>query len=98
MEELKITKERVLAAAWDCPTAKEVLKKLFPEVFKESPPEWEDVTALCSFAADTQDGPFIVCRGRKIGFLEQGHTLNYSEGAEHKHDVRDGRIWRRREA
>ena len=35
MSELKITKERVLEAAESCGDAKEVLKKLFPEVFKE---------------------------------------------------------------
>jgi hypothetical protein len=35
MEELKITKEKVLEAANKCSTAKETLKVLFPEVFKE---------------------------------------------------------------
>lgn len=35
MDELKITKEKVLAAAAKCSTAKEVLKEMFPEVFKE---------------------------------------------------------------
>ena len=33
--ELKITKERVLAAAKRCSTAKGVLSEIFPEVFKE---------------------------------------------------------------
>ena len=33
--ELKITKERVLAAAKKCSTAKGVLSEIFPEVFKE---------------------------------------------------------------
>jgi hypothetical protein len=35
MNELKITKERVLEAAEDCSAAKSVLKKLFPEAFVE---------------------------------------------------------------
>jgi len=35
MEELKITKEKVLEASERCGTAKEVLKTLFPEVFEE---------------------------------------------------------------
>jgi hypothetical protein len=34
-EELKITKERVLEAAKECPTSQAVMKKLFPEVFEE---------------------------------------------------------------
>jgi hypothetical protein len=33
--ELKITKEKVLEAASKCETAKETLKTLFPEVFKD---------------------------------------------------------------
>ena len=33
MENLSVTKERVLEAAKSCPTAEGVLKKLFPEVF-----------------------------------------------------------------
>lgn len=37
-DELKITKETVLKAASKCPTAKEVLKELFPEVFEDT---WE---------------------------------------------------------
>ena len=35
MEELKVTKEKVLAAAEKCPTAKEVLEELFPEAFED---------------------------------------------------------------
>lgn len=35
MNELKITKEKVLEAASNCPQAKETLKTLFPEVFKK---------------------------------------------------------------
>ena len=35
------SKEQILEASKDCPDAKEVLKKLFPEAFKE---EWDDVT------------------------------------------------------
>lgn len=33
--ELKITKEKVLAGAEKCPQAKQVLKEMFPEVFKD---------------------------------------------------------------
>ena len=40
-KELKITKEKVLEASESCPDAKEVLKTLFPSVFKD---EWRDVT------------------------------------------------------
>lgn len=35
MSELKITKEKVLAAAAKCSTAKETLQTLFPEAFEE---------------------------------------------------------------
>lgn len=35
MEELKITKEKVLEAASKCPQSKETLKTLFPDVFED---------------------------------------------------------------
>jgi len=38
MEELKITKERVLAAAGTCPTARKALEELFPEAFEKHEP------------------------------------------------------------
>ena len=40
MQELKIDKARVLSAADKCSSAKEVLKYLFPEVFKK---DWRDI-------------------------------------------------------
>ena len=35
MEEYKVTKERILAAANSCGTAKGILQKMFPEAFEE---------------------------------------------------------------
>ena len=40
----ELTAEAAKRAAEKCGTAKEILKELFPEVFKVS--EWEDVTSL----------------------------------------------------
>jgi len=51
--ELKITKERVLAAASKCGEAKTVLKELFPEAFE---PKWE----LCGGTNSYPDGRFIM--------------------------------------
>lgn len=44
MDELKITKEKVLEAAAKCSTAKATLQTLFPEVFKEE--KYFDLTKL----------------------------------------------------
>jgi len=41
--EVTTTKERVIKASETCPDAKEVLEKLFPEVF-ECSNEWKDIT------------------------------------------------------
>jgi len=41
MTELKVTKEKVLIAAEKCPSAKEVLKELFPEVFVKKFKQWD---------------------------------------------------------
>ena len=38
------SKEQILEASKDCPDAKEVLTKLFPEAFKEPEEEWVDIT------------------------------------------------------
>lgn len=95
MEELKITKERVLSAAGKCGTAKEVLKELFPEAFvvKE---KWEDVTekvTLGSWMTNEYgqsvgvwfegDCPFLVCD-------------NDQSKAGDKFMLKGGRIWVKR--
>jgi hypothetical protein len=56
--ELKITKERVLAAAKECSNAGQVLKKLFPEVFEDDIPkiDWGKLT--------TSFGDNVVCIGK----------------------------------
>lgn len=46
MKELKISKEAVLEASKKCPDAKEVLKVLFPGVFKD---EWVEITEKCEW-------------------------------------------------
>lgn len=43
MKEYKVTKDKILAMASECSEAKTVLKKGFPEAFKE---EWEDITRI----------------------------------------------------
>ena len=46
-DKVELTVEAVKRAAEKCGTAKEILKELFPEVFWESPPEWENITTKC---------------------------------------------------
>lgn len=61
-DELKITKDRVLAAAKSCSTAREVLTKLFPEAFKETwtPPKgYEEYGAFLAKHADGSIGIFL---------------------------------------
>lgn len=57
MKELKISKEAVLEASKKCPDAKEVLKALFPDVFKE---EWIDITKECSYTLGEDTGGYFL--------------------------------------
>jgi hypothetical protein len=66
--ELKITKERVLAAAKECSNAGQVLKKLFPEVFEDDIPkiDWGKLT--------TSLYDNVVCIGNH--FVEERFRMN----------------------
>ena len=85
----KITKEAVLRAAGKCGTAKEVLKEMFPEAFKE---EWEDVTdkmyidqgLYVSFVGGSETPFTLVKRG------ESFYRDNYK--------IENERIWRKKSA
>jgi len=64
--ELKITKERVLSAVEKCPTVKETLKELFPEVFEK---QYKDYDLL--FYKDTRGINYIrIIKGNKIYNLD----------------------------
>ena len=102
-KELKVTEERVKAAAEKCGTAKEILKELFPEVFRESPPEWEDVTKLClvvtcfpkrgeiSLSVPMQSG------GTRHIDIFPDKTWSYFSGSGDI-KIEDGYIWRKKSA
>jgi len=65
--ELKITKEKVLAAASQCPEAKETLKTLFPEVFRELMQPDVLCTANTWYGAD-KNGPIFLGIGGGSSF------------------------------
>ena len=48
-DKVELTVGDIKRGAEKCGTAKEILKELFPEVFKVSPPTWEDITKCCGF-------------------------------------------------
>lgn len=72
MNEIKLTKENVLAAAETCPAAKEALMKLVPEAFGE---EWENITE------DLILQPALSARMRKP-LEEKGYFLQVWHGNE----------------
>ena len=98
-DKVELTVGNIKAAAEKCGTAKEVLKELFPEVFKESP-GWEDVTdgvkfvyyanAKCVTQLETRGGydcPFKLVFNDDSGRVDE-YRENYRLG--------DGRIWRKK--
>lgn len=97
-DKLEITKEAVLMAAGtcDCGTAKEVLKKLFPEAFvvKE---EWEDVTRIMEF------GPWTLNDGEETVGVWDNSTrcpfllcVNNRSVDRDNYKIEEGRIWRKK--
>jgi len=98
-DKVELTAGAIKSAAESCGTAKEVLKKLFPEVFKESP-EWEEMpTSDFKFEYLNQDwGPNEFVRinhtnGSGVIILyPNGTWINNGRTIKVEH----GRIWRRK--
>ena len=100
-KKLEITEERVKEAAESCGTAKEVLKKLFPEVFKK---EKDDVSEDLFVMTDAMlpDGCNVVLavENKSRGNVNDLIML-YGNGTwrcdyEGNLELKDGRIWRRK--
>ena len=95
-DKVELTVGDIKRGAEKCGTAKEILKELFPEVFRESPPEWEDVTGRASLWCDGQNTyPIIRIDGikQKDGYLTG--VDNYSAGR-WRFKIDSGRLWRRK--
>lgn len=58
---LEITQEKVLEAASKCPQAKETLKTLFPEVFKEAMTTEQKVEILSALPVEHLTSVTIMC-------------------------------------
>jgi hypothetical protein len=78
-EVLTVTAGKVKEAAESCPTADGVLRKMFPEVFKE---EWRDITRECNLEIVRSNlgvpGYWVKIyhAGRHIGWLtDSGHSV-----------------------
>lgn len=73
--EVKTTSDRVLSAAEKCPTAKDVLKELFPEVFQDN--YYKVLVPTSSSCYLTPDGVLQRRSGGKYAgaiFLSTGYT------------------------
>jgi len=98
-DKVELTVEAVKRAAEKCGTAKEILKELFPEVFKVSPPEWEDVTNRASVQYHDGSGKFNLCfnDGTEWPFIVKiegdPNSCSFSSG---KYKITDKAIWRRK--
>jgi len=96
-DKVELTVGDIKRGAEKCGTAKEILKELFPEVFRESPPEWEDVTTNCRFKPDITGSPWIVHGALKIAWarIEDYHIRDNNFQF---YKFERGRIWRRKSA
>ena len=76
-EELKVQKERVLEAAKSCSAAKDALKMIFPEVFKEESKEelfhFSNYCTIDTFGIGIGKGPYD--RSTKDPSIMIGHEL-----------------------
>lgn len=97
-DKVELTVEAVRRAAGKCETAKEVLKELFPEVFRASPPGWEDVTNDAKVVFHRSSGDFNLCfYGLDWPFIARlagdPNSCSFSLGM---YKISDGRIWRKK--
>jgi len=99
-DKVELTVEAVKRAAEKCGTAKEILKELFPEVFKVSPPEWEDVTGRV--VLESYDITEVATRVEASGKYECPFKLVFNDRSDRVGEYREnyklgsGRIWRRK--
>ena len=98
-DKVELTVGNIKAAAEKCGTAKEVLKELFPDVFKPSPPEWEDVTdeARVMFHAGSGKFNLMFRNGLDWPFIVviTGDPDSGSYGQGH-YKIDDNKIWRKK--
>lgn len=97
--ELKVTKERVLAAAEGCSTAKDVLSKLFPEAF-EKKEKWEDVTRD-AYLEVWRDSELLICVTRvdepvMRDFITINDNGTWQPDIKNTLKIEKGRIWRKK--
>jgi len=95
-EKVELKVGDIKRAAGKCETAKEILKELFPDVFKVSPPEWEKMS-LSEFCLDmgTETGATLYW---KAGGLNPFAIIlsNLASGTSGEFKVEDGQLWRRK--
>ena len=95
-EPLTVTKERVLEAAELCPTAKEVLFKMFPEAFVD--PDWKDITDDLVFEMRSWVPVIYNKKTDKIEFNIdiQCRSLGFIAATPSDTKFENGRIWRKK--
>ena len=97
-DKVELTVKAVKRAAEKCGTAKEILKELFPEVFRGSPPEWEEMD-LSEFHLDNDLGGGASLCETRVGDNPFSIILSQLDsGQSGKFKVEDGRLWRKKSA
>lgn len=93
-EKVELTAGDLRRAAEKCGTAKEVLKTLFPEVFKD---EWEDISDKCELNFKFhKPGEFSIWGlGNNLFAISDG-AIRDCNGIGFEVKIDDGRIWRRK--
>lgn len=89
-KELKITEARVKEAAESCGTAKEVLKKLFPEVFGC---EWEDITK--NIRIESNGDELVITDGTWYYYGIKEGSIRTCKGLGNDVKIEYGRVYRR---
>lgn len=95
-----ITKERILAGAKGCPTAREALRSMFPEAF-EKKEEWIEMP-LANFhiAAPWENEPyslFALADGGRVPFsIYRAIVPDFKNEYERDYKYVEGKLWRRK--
>ena len=96
-DRVELTVGDIKRGAEKCGTAKEILKELFPEVFRESPPVWEDVTLKMKLYPD--NGLFFIQDEWGNLPFKTAEVLPWDKSTvKDQYELRDGIIWRKKSA
>lgn len=90
------TREQILEASEECPDAKEVLKKLYPDVFEEQWEEAEDLVDINLMRSSDVPGAFCFRKDGRVMFWANIDIVKKDSFSGIEYKIEKGYLLRRR--